>query len=227
MKPLCILDLDGTLLDCSRRHYQCYLDIVTELDRRAWSYQDYWRMKREARSLSRILDSTDHELLKTYSERWLELIESPDKLRLDQPFPGVVDKLREWKGRGLLVLATMRRQRNAVREQLAELDMLGLFDQLIVVHGRDKAASVRDKLAFNFISLTWIGDTELDRQAGLAMGARVCLVSNGIRDAKHLRMLGSDKHVAVYPDMTAIDPFSIPWEDGEPPELTLMQCGLA
>ncbi len=227
MKPLCILDLDGTLLDCSRRHYQCYLEIVTELERRPWSYQDYWRMKREARSPSRILDSTDHELLKTYSERWLERIESPEMLRLDQPFPGVVDKLHEWKGRGLLVLATLRRRRDAVREQLAELKMLDPFDQLIVVHGRDKAASVREKLAFNYLCMTWIGDTELDRRAGLAMGARVCLVSNGIRDAKHLRMLGGDKHVAVYPDVTAIDPFTIPWENGEPPEMTLMQYGLA
>ncbi len=227
MKPLCILDLDGTLLDCSRRHYQCYHDIVTELGRRPWSYSDYWRMKREARPTSRILDNSDHALLKAYNHRWLESIESPEMLRLDQPFPGVVDKLREWKGQGLLVLATMRRQRGVLREQLASLEMLGLFDQLIVVHGRDKAASTRDKLAFNYISLTWIGDTEIDRQAGLAMGARVCLVSNGIRDAKYLRMLGSDKRVAVYPDLTAIDPFGTPWEDGEPPEPTLMQYGLA
>ncbi len=211
MKPLCIVDLDGTVLDCSERHHRCYSAIAGASGRRPWSRPDYWRMKREGRHLDRILDSDDPALLQGCREQWRRCIESPEMLALDRPYEGVVGTLRAWRKRGLLVLATMRRDGDATRAQLRDLGLFELFDQIIVTHGRDKATVVAERLAFGYANLTWIGDSEADLRAGEALGARVCLVTNGIRGKDWLRGHGAAPS-QLYPSLCAIDPFFHPWQ---------------
>ncbi len=216
MKPLCVIDLDGTLLDCAERHHRCYQESLAPLSRRVWSRADYWRMKRAGRSLAGILDSEDPVMLNAYRERWRRRIESPELLALDRPAPGAMAALQGWRGRGPLVLCTLRRDRAATLAQLRGLGLAGCFDQIIVTGGQDKARALERELAFGYSGLTWIGDSEADLEAARALRARACLVTHGIRDAECLRRHGAARD-ELYPALNAIDPFFIPW-DG-PPEI--------
>lgn len=201
-----VLDLDGPLLDGRLRHHRCYSDIL-----RQWGYEPlpldrYWALKRartDRRSLLALSDAVVR--YDDFLAEWLHRIETRDYLALDRLQDGVLDILRGWRQRGLrLLLATLRHDRAALDWQLGSLGLDALLDDVTMIASggaAEKAAAIRPLLGDEASQAAWIGDTELDLQAGRDLGLRCCLVTCGLRTEDYLAGLAPD---LLAPDLAAV-----------------------
>ena len=204
-----ILDLDGPILDGRYRHYACYSRILTEHGYTPISLETYWSMKRERKDRKQQLAVSGAE--KIYDEflmDWLELIEQPEMLMLDQLQPGVTAKLQQWQETGLrLFLATMRRYPERLYEQLRQLGLNIYFKHVVVcdyrVGGAGKAQNVKDAAPDLVPEDTlWIGDAEADIEAARILGMHVLAITSGLRTEEFLSSLRPD---FIYKDMAEVE----------------------
>jgi phosphoglycolate phosphatase-like HAD superfamily hydrolase len=139
---------------------------------------------------------------------WLEMIESPEALNLDQLQEGAIECLRRWKAEGIhLTLVTMRQNKEALERQLALLELRPLLDSVLRCShdagGEGKAALVREKfpgLDYSAQAL-WVGDTEADWEAAQSLTCPIVLLANGLRNEEALSLLGP---VEVVPSIASL-----------------------
>lgn len=194
-----ILDLDGPILDGRLRHYQCYSDILLENGFTPISEDEYWEMKRNCLDRHRQLAASGADgIYDKFIKTWLERIEGKDYLSLDRLQPGVMQKLQEWKYRGIrLFLVTMRNNKSNLDWQLGLFGLLSLFEPILAVstQGADigKADAVKASIKEEDCdSVLWIGDTEADINAARLLGIKVCAVCCGLRAPDYLTTLKPD-----------------------------------
>lgn len=195
-----ILDLDGPILDGRLRHYQCYSDILLERGFTPIHIDQYWRMKRDRKNRHLLLSASGADCL--YDEfltSWIERIEQERYLAFDRLQPGVIQKLNVWKRENIrLGLITMRNNPVTLHRQLELLGLTPLFDKIISVNISREAAGDKADAARSFVdeerkdSILWIGDTEIDILAARQLGAKVCVVSCGLRITEYLAGLDPD-----------------------------------
>ena len=186
-----IVDLDGTIIDCSARHYACYAEIANRLGLRCLHANRYWAMKRARASWSAILAETDDKGdPEQFDREFSASIEDPAYLRLDTLCVGAsvaLTRLREMTSS--LLLATMRREAMRLQEQLAQIGIVSMFDR-ICCRGSNfvtaKAAVVRDALPPRAKKLAWVGDTEEDIDAARFVGASAWAIHGGLRERQYL-----------------------------------------
>jgi len=186
-----VVDLDGTLVDCAARHYACYLSACAELGAPHLPAQAYWQMKRRHAPWPDIFSEAGAQMDPARAEKaFLALIEAPEYLQLDTLYGDSLRALTELKKKASrLVLVTMRRRRDGMMRQLADLNIAGFFDG-IGCRGdaelESKAAIARNALPATARTIAWIGDTEEDILAARAIGALECAVHRGLRDRQYL-----------------------------------------
>lgn len=191
------LDLDGPLLDGKERHYQCYRSILERSGFTPIGIDDYWENKRAMVNRRDLLDMSGAGMIyDDFLTAWLSMIESPDMLAFDKVQVGALDCLRSWKEQGIeLVLVTMRKNRQALEEQLELTGLRHFLDDVLVSDHADggvgKADTVRNLFqgTFNKDCALWIGDTEADWEAANSLGCRVVLLANGLRSEAYLKSL--------------------------------------
>jgi phosphoglycolate phosphatase-like HAD superfamily hydrolase len=198
------LDLDGPVLECRDRHYACYVELCRRYGRTPRPQEAYWRLRRRRISAVDLLlaggvEADAGELRRS----WIDMIEQPRYLSLDALQPGAAEAIAVWKAAGWrLVLVTLRRDAQATRAQLEYLQLAPLFDRVAVCDPRlgstGKAAAAReDASRTGSECCVWIGDTEVDAEAAVALGcSSLYLVSCGIRSAGCLRSLRAGEIVA-------------------------------
>jgi beta-phosphoglucomutase-like phosphatase (HAD superfamily) len=115
-----ILDLDGTLLNCQMRHYQCYFNILVEHGYVPMTMDSYWLLKRNRSDLEHLLGRSNATVFRDqFKELWLEQIECRQYLKLDQVYPLVMETLCNWKSLGIrLILSTLRNHETDLSWQL-------------------------------------------------------------------------------------------------------------
>ena len=188
-----IFDLDGTLVDCSARHYACYADLAQEAGCRALGPEAYWNMKRLRQPWSDILRASEALIdASSFSAAFVERIEWPDYLALDRLFPDANDAMQRLSSFAKKkVLATMRRSPQALAKELERLALRDYFD-LVIARGStdiaDKGALVQRAIQISSSQYAWIGDTEEDVSGARRIGALSCVVSCGLRDRTLLEM---------------------------------------
>lgn len=191
------LDLDGPLLDGRERHYFCYRSILQKFGFEPVGINEYWREKRARRNRRELLKlSGAEEIHDDFIAAWLALIESPEVLALDKLQEGAVDCLRGWKEQKKdLIVVTMRKDRQALDDQLRTFALYPLLDAVLVCDhaqgGAGKAAEVRKmypNIRFEGNTL-WVGDTEVDWEAARSLGCNIVLISNGLRSQEYLETL--------------------------------------
>jgi len=187
-----ILDLDGPILDCKRKHYACYSDIIRLLGYSPLSIDEYWEHKRNKASLHEHLQLIGAQSDVTqFNKHWKDKIELKDYLKLDSLQKGVSQILEYWKSNNTYIgLVTMRNNAANVLWQLGFLDILKYFDRVEVVDSLKcgdadcKANAVASNIDYGILRESiWIGDTELDIEAAKSLGIPVCAVSCGIRNS--------------------------------------------
>lgn len=157
--------------------------------------ESYWDMKRRrARTAELVAASALTMPTRQFEQRALDLIESDAMLLRDRLQPGAIRSLDGLRTRFRVVVVTMRRSRGKLAEQLRHLDLYPHFDELVVCPvGRPKALALHDSpLTSNLVGAHWIGDTEVDIEAGRALGVTTWAVLCGIRNAEVLRACHPD-----------------------------------
>lgn len=198
-----ILDLDGPLLDGRLRHYACHRAILVDRGLRPLPLERYWHMKRNRAPLSdQLAEAGAESIEEAYRRAWLERIEHPDLLRLDRVQPGALARLDAWRARGrTLILATQRRDPDALHRQLERVGLSDRLDRVIVCPAgpggeHHKARAVRAaEPKLHPESSVWIGDTEVDILAARELGCRVWAVTCGLRSRAFLEKFSPDHMV--------------------------------
>src|SRR5437868_5100720 len=82
-------DLDGTLIDISKKHYMLYRDIILKLHGIPLSFSAYWKLKRNKTAISIILQKSNvlNDHLNFFNEDFKKNIETPYYLSFDELFP--------------------------------------------------------------------------------------------------------------------------------------------
>ncbi|MFC1516559.1 HAD family hydrolase [Thermodesulfobacteriota bacterium] len=208
VKPTIVLDLDGTLIDNSVRHFEVYKFLSSNLGiTNILKQKEYWDLRRGGLSNIQVMlyRGMAPSLRNLVFARWMEMIENDEMLRRDNHFPGVKEWL--WNAEKLfnLYLITLRKNITLVNDQIDRMGIMSFFRKVICVsHDRDPATSKAkafDMQARKKIEV-WIGDSEVDLQAAQIIGTKFIAVSSGVRDEKWLRSAGATE---IYRFITEID----------------------
>ncbi len=191
-------DLDGPLLDVSPRYVRLHRALLAEA---AMGAELYWERKRAASPEESILQELGAgERSADYLRRRLELIETPEYLIHDRPWPWARATLASLSASRPLVLVTARSCRPLLLAQLGRLGLAPFFHEVLSTPAglrvdEQKAALIRDYLVRRGEAPSghWmIGDTEADVGAGRLTGQRTVAVLSGIRNRELLRQAKPD-----------------------------------
>ncbi len=190
------LDLDGTLIDSSRRQHALFNELAPQSQ---FTYADYWRIKRRRISQKSMLQQYFHysdAQAEIFHEAWIRQIEAPQRLATDTPFPGVTHFLRRAAERCTLCLATARQRPDAVAEQLNRFGWQGLFTHVFVTQQTQSKAALITAILSPERTDRFVGDTGEDIQAARELGVEAIAVSSGVLDADVLREYNPDRVLA-------------------------------
>ena len=195
------LDLDGPVLDVTRRYYLIYSDLLERAGYQPFDQKSYWSLKclsvNEAAIVQRALPA---EKIQTYLNQRSQMLEDPACLVHDRLQTGVFGVLERWQYQHSLHLVTLRRNRDALMSQLKLLGISAFFKSIHCADEGDanwqaKCEWIRASGADPDDALI-IGDTEVDILAGRAAGIRTVAVSCGIRNCRLLNKLMPDAIVS-------------------------------
>lgn len=185
-------DLDGPILDVSRRHYEVYRSILHEAHKPVIPYEQYWKEKRARRSHREVLSHTaGKDFYKSFTQQWFDKIEREDYLQLDTIWPWVKDVLADLYRKHDIYVITSRSNPERLRKQLDWLGLTRWFKNILCRPARQNAAhekvtAIRERFLGVPPKGTIVGDTEADIECGKELGFITVGVLCGIRDKDHL-----------------------------------------
>lgn len=185
------IDLDGTIVDCYPRQAAVTKYIFNELGIDNVDFEIIWQHKRSGLSTVEVLNSYFPEIsakiIKSFTVRWLELIEEPYWITFDQLFPWSQSILGTLKSKGFsLVLLTARQRNENVFSFLKKNKIDDLFSQIHVVSPQ-KATQQKADLLLHLKPLCHCGDTETDALAAEKASVKFIGVSCGQRSKDCLK----------------------------------------
>jgi phosphoglycolate phosphatase len=191
--PILVFDLDGTILDTFLRQYVAYKESVAAVgsDTR-FGFRTFSRLRRNRMTILALAESEAPRHASPLYAAWKKRIESRKLLGLDTTIPGIVQLLDDLRGRFVLVLCTIRENRNALKWQLDRLNLSHRFDRILVASPQYKAS--KHDLILQVIGnasalAAVIGDTEVDVQTANQLSVPSICVSYGQRTKSFLRTL--------------------------------------
>lgn len=192
MTPI-LFDLDGTLIDVSARHYSLYKSVISAQGLEALPPGDYWRHRRAGESTIDLLAATPGVDAERFTEVWMEGIERPRWLTLDEPYEGAVEIVEALGSEYELVLITLRRDRVALMDQLDALQMRSYFTAVIchgpeLVRGKHQLQGVAGLTPGGYA----VGDTEADIELASETGRQAICLSYGVRSGSYLAGRGAE-----------------------------------
>lgn len=208
-------DLDGPLIDVSRRYYKTYQLALSKVQAQAQanglslsltplSSSQFWQMKQERMPDADIAfcSGLRHEQIELFLASVLDIVNQPSLLQEDCVQSGVLQSLQLLKRLGAsLSVVTLRCQAQAI-QLLEQFQLDSFFDR---VCGAEDQQSVYQnytegkqtllqglmaQIAPSAHSQQWIiGDTEADVRAGQALGLSTVALTCGMRSHNYLQRL--------------------------------------
>src|SRR5208282_2029907 len=133
-QEILFFDLDGPLLDVSARYAALHGQLLAELGLEGLPGPVYWQRKRARWPEESILAECGAQVhAKSYVNRRLALIESPEYLALDRCWPWTRSILSRLAEGHTLVLVTARARRVLLEGQLVALDLNRYFREILCV----------------------------------------------------------------------------------------------
>jgi len=213
-----LFDLDGTLIDVSARHYSLYRSVISEQGVEALPPDEYWRHRRAGESTIDLLAATPGVDVERFTEAWMEGIERPDWLLLDEPYEGVVEIIKVLQPAYQLVLITLRRDRVALMDQLDALRLTGYFTD-VICHGPElvKGKHLLQGIAQLTPGGYAVGDTEADIELAVETGRRAICLSYGVRSGCYLAGRGAETVIGSLRELPEV--ISDAQRSGEPADI--------
>lgn len=171
-------DLDGTLLDSRKRHAILMHDILCRKGLNL-SVDDLVEYKADGHNNIEWLQSRGFtiELAKEINREWIERIESPEYLQLDELYSHVIATLKLLSENNTLFLITARKNELSARKQISKLGISQYFEDVIVVPSGKQSSELKSIYLLDKRINFMIGDTEVDYNAAMKANCefRVCL----------------------------------------------------
>lgn len=217
------MDLDGTLLDDTARHYSTYAELLGLPEMRGLPIPDkeYWGLRREGKPIEEILRKSRlfPTKFKEFGQRFEERVETPEMLALDRVRVGTETALGKLYTKTPIVLVTQRRDGEALESQLAGLGLTKYF--VTVLSGapprlrrtdpeqrwKHKAQLIKDRYKLPPTESVYLGDTETDVKVARHFHWEVYLVENGHRK-KELQIKADPDRIV--PDLPGALKFLLP-----------------
>ncbi len=209
------LDLDGTTLDVTKRHYATYVEVLALPDVRGVPIpeREYWALRREGKPWEEIVKRSRVFPTKyqTYRERFDERLETPEMLELDTLRTGTETFLGKMYTKIPIVLVTLRRDGEALESQLAALGIRKYFVTVLFgapklgrrkdpdARWKHKAFLIRSRYKLLPTESLFIGDTETDVRCARELGFESMLVEGGHRKKELQIKADPDRIVADLP----------------------------
>lgn len=192
VKRIIFLDLDETLIDTSERQYCVYCDIANSLNlENLISKDEFWKLKRDGTKTIDILNESN-EIIKEFSQLWINNIEIRSYLSYDKPFNSTFDLLHNLKNEQLVLLSMRNNQENLIW-QTKELGLYDYFDDILScspLQYNDKTFPLINYIHSKNLStnnnLIIVGDSEIDIITGKLLKMTTIAVTYGIRTKKLL-----------------------------------------
>lgn len=203
------IDLDGTLLDISRRYYRIHQDVCREFGLSPLPFKTYWALKRQADQTVEFPALSSPRLREQLGRKRAALLETKTYLAYDRLIIGTRKTLKILDEAYEVVLITLRRNRESLEWQLDRLGLTGAFRDILASgegdrDSRKKLQLIRESVWHRRGLAAIAGDTETDILVGHSLGIATYAVSSGIRSASFLRALGP---TAVAPDIRGLPDF--------------------
>lgn len=200
------LDLDGTLLDTSERHYQVYKDILSAKGIKRLLKKDFWRMKRSGIKTRNILPKhLPEETKNRFEEEWLEEIEKKDYLKFDKVFPGTMAVLSDLSIEYDLILVTLRNNIENLNWELSKLELKTYFKSII--SGRVSKKNLVENYLLtneNIGKCLLVGDTEEEILTGQQLDIPTVSVTYGIRSEEFLKKFNPEYCIGNFEDIKRV-----------------------
>lgn len=195
MKNL-FLDLDGTIIDSSRRQFAVLKEIARFADQ--LSYKEFWELKRKGISSYEILkykvDGFDMGRA-TLRKLWMDEIEQHKYMDLDRLQPNADDVMRKASVRSEIYIVTGRQDGPFTQLQMERLNLSRLVRFIMCTGSKvSKSELVRNYKVGVTSKDRFVGDSEEDMTAASELGVEGILVENGATD---ISMLKLEKDVRV------------------------------
>jgi phosphoglycolate phosphatase len=181
------LDLDGPVLDVSRRYHRVHQDLVERLGGWPFPLTAYWEAKRNRVPETEILERAglSSEAAQEAAVSRLSDIEGLGYIALDIPWPWTKAALTDLARIAPLALVTLRNNPELLNWQLEVFGLSRHFTRVISGPGdgtpEAKAALLREAGISWGPESVFIGDTEVDVASGRALGLRTVALGCGIR----------------------------------------------
>ena len=191
------LDFDGTLLDCKKRHYATYVELLGHPDLRGVPIpeKEYWGLRCEGKSYKDILKKSRlfPNKFDKFAERFVDRVESPEMLAMDDVREGVETALGKLYTKTPICLVTLRKHREHLDQQISTLGLEKYFAAVLSgappklrrpdadIRWKTKADHIRKRYRILPTQVVYIGDTETDVKAARALKFEVWLLEGGHR----------------------------------------------
>lgn len=180
-------DLDGTLVDYSKRNYYVYKNLAAKHKMKVLPFNSYWKLKR---SKTKITDN------RQFLEEFVKVIESPKALIKDELFSFTKSVLTILVEKGYkLYLVSYRDSKDKTLIQLKKFGIYNLFSKICLGKGttgyETKANHIKKHIKSGDIVYV-VGDTEDDVLSAKKIKAYSVAVLSGIRDKKTLTQYNPD-----------------------------------
>lgn len=189
-------DLDGTLLDVSKKYYFSHILAAKKSKIKPLSFKRYWTLKRNRIPENQIIRlSSTSKLFKRYEEDRIKLLESQDIIKKDRLFPGISELLRKLEKVHKLYIITLRRNRLRLKAQLDKLGIRIYFKKILSAPpSRDNILAKLSLVKKNDLDKNGIliGDTEVDILVAKKLRFKSVVVFSGIRSKKYLKKFQPD-----------------------------------
>jgi phosphoglycolate phosphatase-like HAD superfamily hydrolase len=188
------IDLDGTLVDISNRHYQAYRDSTAQFFGQPLEKTKYWQLKVQGTPWSKLLkiSGLSSELEEQFLKDFADRIEQIKYLKLDSLVPGATQTLQRLSSQHNCYLITLRRNKENLVKQIHWLDLGRYFIEILQADSKNTFKVELIKARLNGDKGIVIGDTEEDIQTGKKLGLTTISVLNGIRSKEVLAALKPD-----------------------------------
>jgi len=195
-------DLDGPILDVSKRYYRVFRDVCP--DNVAINKKDFWKLKQNKTSWKVIFKKAKVDIKEDkFKKLWMDRIETKDYLGLDVLQPKAKRVLFNLSKKYPLFLLSLRQSKTNLYWQVDKIGISKYFKKIIYCkHKKEFPWSVKAELIRKYLSkdelALVVGDSEVDIKAAKLSKVRSIGITSGIRSPK---LLAKEKPDILIPNI--------------------------
>ena len=182
-----VFDLDGTLIDSSKRMFLLFKDLIKDC---SWSYEEYWYLKRTKHNHRYLIDkyfcNYDYN---SFNDIWMSRIEERELLEYDCLYSDTINVLDELSKDNSLFLLTARQRKDNLLWQLQKLGILRFFESIYLTENKTSKDSLIKEIQKKMgkKNQVFVSDMGQDIAIGNMNGCITIAASYGFMDMVHLK----------------------------------------